>query len=141
MIRVVVDTNVVVSAALVEEGHSASILDLAANGLILMIVSAEILTEYNDLLQRPRLKLAPARIRAMLAVIRKTSKLVRPQRRLEISPDEADNRFYECAEAGKAGYLITGNAGHFPVDHKGTRVITPREFIEQVGSAISRRRK
>jgi putative PIN family toxin of toxin-antitoxin system len=138
MIRVVVDTNVVVSAALVDEGHSASILDLIANRLVLMVVSAEILAEYEEVLRRPRLRLAPARIRDMLAVIRKTSKVVRPQHTLAISNDDADNRFYECAEAGKAGYLITGNTNHFPVDRKGTRVVTPRQFIERVASTLAR---
>jgi len=49
-----------------------------------------------------------------------------------------DNRFYECAEAGKADYLTTGNTAHFPVNHKFTRIVTPREFIELIGPALAR---
>jgi putative PIN family toxin of toxin-antitoxin system len=137
MIRVVIDTNVVVSAALVDEGIPASILDLAANKLILMIVSANILAEYEEVLHRPRLKLSPARAGRMIAVIRKTSKLVQPSRTLAISRDESDNRFYECAEAGAADYLITGNTQHFPVHHKNTKIVTPREFIELIAATLS----
>ena len=99
MRRIVVDTNVVVSGVLVDEGLPASILDLAANKKILMIVSENILAEYEEVLRRPRLKIASARIGQVLSTIRKTSTVVRSTRTLAISRDESDNRFYECAEA------------------------------------------
>ena len=132
MIRVVVDTNVVVSGSLLDEGLPASILDLAAAKKILMIVSPAILAEYEEVLRRPRFKLRGARIDEVMAVIRKTSLVVHPHRVLSISRDETDNRFYECADAGKADYLITGNVKHFPVHHKQTKIITPGEFIALV---------
>jgi putative PIN family toxin of toxin-antitoxin system len=141
MIRIVVDTNVVVSGALADEGLPASILDLAANQKVLMVVSPDILAEYAEVLRRPRFKLSPACVNQALSVIRKTSELVRPARRLSISRDESDNRFYECAEAGKADFLITGNIQHFPLHHKGTRVVTPREFIESMGEDIAGSRR
>jgi putative PIN family toxin of toxin-antitoxin system len=137
MIRVAVDTNVVVSGVLVDEGLPASILDLAANKAILMIVTADVLAEYENVLRRPRFRISQSRIGQVLSVIRKTSLLVETGRTLSISRDEADNRFYECAEAGKADYLITGNTKHFPLNHKGTKIVTPREFIELVGPALA----
>jgi putative PIN family toxin of toxin-antitoxin system len=73
MIKVVIDTNVVVSANLIDEGPSAAILDLAANKIILMFVSPAIFAEYEEVLRRPRLKLDSARIADSLAVIRNTS--------------------------------------------------------------------
>jgi uncharacterized protein len=136
MIRVVIDTNVVVSANLIDEGLPASILDLAANRKILMVISEPILGEYEDVLRRPRLKLDPIKVKSVLAVIRGTSKLVKPKRIVKKSPDESDNRFYECAEAGKANFLITGNTKDFPENHKGTRIVTPREFIELIGPML-----
>src|SRR5712692_9528258 len=114
MIRVVIDTNVVVSANLRDDGLPASILDLAANKKILMVVSAPVLAEYAEVLSRPRLKLDPIKVKNSLAVIRSTSKLVKAKRTVKRSPDESDNRFYECAEAGKANFLITGNTRDFP---------------------------
>ena len=137
MIRIVVDTNVVVSGTLVEEGLPASILDLAANRKILMVVSADILAEYEEVLRRPRFKISPARVDQVLSVIRKTSALVKPGRTLAISRDESDNRFYESAEAGKAEFLVTGNTRHFPLHYKGTKIVTPREFIELIGPALA----
>lgn len=64
MIRVVIDTNVVVSANLVDEGPSAAILSLAIKKKIQMFVSEAILAEYDEMLHRPRLKFAPTRIEA-----------------------------------------------------------------------------
>lgn len=138
MIRVVVDTNVVVSANLRDEGFSAFILDLAANRKIMMFVSEQILQEYEEVLLRPRLKLDRTRVRVALAVIRRTSKLIKPSRTLAISSDEPDNRFYECAAAAKAHFLITGNTKHFPMRHKFTQVVTPRDFIERLGLVLRR---
>lgn len=141
MIRVVLDTNVVVSAALSDEGLPSAIFDLATNKHILMLTSPAILAEYEKVLHYPRLKLDPARIRAFLSDIGNSGELVRRRRTLNISRDESDNRFYECAEAGKADFLITGNIQHFPVHHKGTKVLTPREFIELIGPILTRREK
>jgi len=138
MIRVVVDTNVVVSANLVDAGLPASILDLAANQKILICVSGDILVEYQEVLRRPRFKLALARIESSMALIRTTSKLIKPRRILNVSPHEPDNRFYECAEAAKADFLITGNTKHFPESHKTTRIVSPREFIDLIGPMLVR---
>lgn len=138
MIRIVVDTNVVVSGTLIDEGLPSAILDLAANKRILMVVSPAIMAEYEAVLRRPRLKIAPARVDRVLSVIRKTSSLVKTSGTLAISCDESDNRFYECAEAGKADFLITGNTKHFPIHHKSTKIVTPREFIELIGPTLAR---
>ncbi len=51
---------------------------------------------------------------------------------LTLSDHESDNRFYECAEAAEADYLITGNTAHFSKDHKTTKIITPRDFIDLI---------
>ena len=76
MIRVVIDTNVVVSATLNDKGPSAAILDLAANQRILMFASPPVLAEYEEVLRRPRFKVDSARIESAMALIRNTSKLV-----------------------------------------------------------------
>ena len=138
MIRVVLDTNVVVSGSLIADSLPASILDLAAAKKILTIVSAPILAEYEEVLRRPRLKLSSARIDAAIDLIRTTSLVVTPPRTLSISRDESDNRFYECAEAGKADFIVTGNTKHFPVHHKQTQIVSPGEFIALVAVKLAR---
>ncbi|MGO4879571.1 MAG: putative toxin-antitoxin system toxin component, PIN family [Bryobacteraceae bacterium] len=66
--KVVIDTNVVVSANLKDRGPSASILDLAASEVILMCISPPIFAEYKAVLRRPRLKLDPSLIVRSLAI-------------------------------------------------------------------------
>jgi uncharacterized protein len=129
MIRVVIDTNVVVSAVLVDEGPSAAILDLAVNRRILVFTSPALLAEYEEVLRRPRLKLSPSRIRGFMSVIRRTGRPVKRTLTLKISAHESDNRIYECADAGGADYIITGNSKHFPRAYRATQIVTPREFI------------
>lgn len=131
MIRVVIDTNVVVSSNLVSAGPSAAILDLAASKRILMCVSSAVLAEYEEVLNRPRLKLSSARIQAALDIIRSASELIQPTRTItEIKKDDADNRFLECADAAGADYIITGNTKHFPEQFENIKVVTPQRFLE-----------
>lgn len=139
MIRVVIDTNVVVSANLVDEGPSAAILSLAINEKLLMFVSAPVLAEYEKVLARQRLKLNPDRIKAFLADVRNSSELVEPTRTIEeIKKDEPDNRFLECATAADADYLITGNTKHFPEQFENIQIVTPRDFLELVMPKLSK---
>ena len=139
MIRVVIDTNVVVSANLTDEGLPAAIMDLAANGNILMCVSDAVLAEYREVLNRPRLKLTPERIAGALSVIRKTSLHVKPTQRVSvITADEPDNRLLECAEAAGADYLVTGNTKHFPKSFKNTVIVTPKQFMGLLLPQIAR---
>jgi putative PIN family toxin of toxin-antitoxin system len=137
MIRAVFDTNAIVPAALVEEGHLAAILDLAVNRKILMFTSPALLAEYEEVLRRPRLKLSPSRVRAFIAVIRRTSRHVNPTLTLTLSAHESDNRICECATAGAVDYIVTGNAKHFQQEYRSIRIVTLREFIELARAELS----
>jgi uncharacterized protein len=138
IVKAVLDTNVVVSANLVDEGPSAAILDLALNKNILMVVSPVVLEEYEKVLHRARLKLDPARVAAVMALIRKNGLLVHPTATaIAAKGDESDNRFLECAGAGKAGYIVTGNTRHFPETFEQSRVVTPRQFIDLILPALA----
>jgi putative PIN family toxin of toxin-antitoxin system len=130
MIRVVLDTNVVVSALLKPRGAEGSVLQLALGGVLRLCVSAPVLAEYEAVLPRPKLKIDPEIVEAALADIRTQGKLVRPRQTLSIASHEADNRFLECAEAAGADYIVTGNLRHFPKEWKGTRVVNARTVIE-----------
>src|ERR1017187_7825429 len=138
--KVVIDTNVVVSANLSDEGLPAAVLDLAANKTILMFVSPAILAEYGAVLRRPHLSLSPAAVARSMAAIRNISRLVKPTRRLAAAADETDNRFLECAISAGADYIITGNARHFPERFESIRIVTPREFLDLVAPELTENR-
>ncbi len=131
MIRVVLDTNTIVSAQLKPNGLEATVLLLALRGNISLFVSPPILAEYQRVLYKPRLKFDPRRVEAVLLDIGAASRLVHPTRTLAEATHEADNRFLECAETARADFLITGNKRHFPKDWKVSRIFNAREFMEQ----------
>jgi putative PIN family toxin of toxin-antitoxin system len=136
MIRVVLDTNVLVSANLSEEGLEALVVSLALNQKIQLHVSEPILQEYERVLRYPRLKFEAKEVARFLARLRRNSVLVMPTRKVSASPDEADNRFLECAEAARADFLVTGNKKHFPKRWKTTEVVNSRELLGRICSSF-----
>jgi putative PIN family toxin of toxin-antitoxin system len=129
-IRVVLDTNVVVSAHLSPEGYERSVLDLALAGKLRIFVSETILREYESVLRRPKFRLKPLDVSRSLRLLRAAARVVAPYGQLNAARDPGDNRFLECAEAAKADYLVTGNKRHFPKQWRQTLVVNARELLE-----------
>jgi uncharacterized protein len=136
MTRLVLDTNVLVSANLNDEGLEALIVSLALNRKLELCVSPPILEEYERVLLYPRLKFDPTEISHFLDRLRQSSTVINPTQQVSESPDEADNRFLECAEAAGADFLVTGNKRHFPESWNRTRVVNARELLGLVGSSF-----
>jgi uncharacterized protein len=128
-LRLVIDTNVLISAALKPAGLQRTVLVLAITKPARLYVSRPILVEYGDVLGRPELQIRKGLRHQLLQLIKTHSYTVVPNRRLEVTSDPDDNIFLECADAARADYLVTGNQRHFPRFWKNTKVITPREFI------------
>lgn len=128
-LRLVIDTNIVVSAALKPDGLQRTVLLLAITKPARLYVSAAIMDEYREVLARPRIKIPKGRRQQLLHLIRDRSHTVTSARALQVTPDPDDNKFLECADAARADYLVTGNQRHFPKSWKKTKVITSREFI------------
>ena len=133
MLRVVVDTNIIVSALLTPSGAPAQILTLAlANRDLTVCVSGPIFAEYEEVLRRPRLRRTEAEVEAALSAIRQSSLWFAPTQRVAICPDPDDNIFLECAQAANADCLVTGNIRHFPSTWANTRVLSPRDLLDRV---------
>ena len=125
-LRLVIDTNIVVSAALKPDGLQRTVLLLAITKPARLYVSDAIMDEYREVLARPRLNIPKGRRQQLLQLIRNRSHTVTPARPLQVTPDPDDNKFVECADAARADYLLTGNQRHFPKFWKKTKVITQR---------------
>lgn len=130
MIRVVIDTNILVSALLQPEGLPAAVLMLALSGEVQLFVSDAVFAEYDEVIRRPRFKRSPDVIESTLQSIRKLGHWVKPGVHVEECTDPDDNVFLECAQAAEADYLVTGNRRDFPERWKKTKVIGARELIE-----------
>jgi len=131
-LRLIIDTNIVVSAALKPEGLQRTILLLAITKPARLYVTDAILAEYREVLRRPELRIRKGLRRQLLQLIRNQSYVVTQPRALRVTKDPDDNKFVECADAAHADYLVTGNQRHFPKFWKKTKVITSREFISIV---------
>ena len=136
MIRLVLDTNILVSANVNDEGLESLVVSLGLNKKVQLVVSEPILKEYEQVLLYPRLKFATQEVARFLARLRSASILVAPTGSVSASPDEPDNRFLECAEAAGADFLVTGNKRHFPKRWKTTEVVNARELLGMIGSSF-----
>ncbi len=128
-LRLVLDTNVLVSAALKPEGLQRTTLLLATTKPARFYVSAPILEEYAKVLSRPELMIRRGLRLQLLQLIKNRSHMIVPSRRLDVTSDPDDNSFIECADAARADYLVTGNQKHFLPFWKSTKIITARDFI------------
>jgi|SRR5271165_1348006 len=133
MDRVVLDTNIVVSACLTPEGAPATIVELALLGAFALCLSPAVLAEYREVLSREKFSRRQERVRLLLEGLEDVALAVTPDRTLTISPDDEDNRVLECAQAAGADFLVTGNPRHFPASLGSTRIVTPRDFLTELG--------
>lgn len=133
--RIVLDTNVLISAALQPRGLPAQVLELIAYGAVELCASSEILDEYRDVFARPKFAgLDPKRVARLLTLVTEAATMVTPTNRMAESPDDSDNRFYECADAAEADFIVTGNAKHFSKPYKATRIVTARQLVGLLGA-------
>ena len=128
-LRLVIDTNILVSAALKPDGLQRTVLLLAITKPARLYVTDAILTEYREVLARPELRIRKGLRLQLLQLIKNHAQVVKPTRPLHAAKDPSDDKFLECADAARADYLVTGNQRHFPKFWKKTKVITSREFI------------
>jgi len=130
-VKVVVDTNVLVAGLLSPFGPPGEILLMIASGTVWLCFDARILTEYEEVLARPKFRFNAEHVQALLDHIKAEGFSVAgsplPVRLL----DPSDEPFLESALAGDADCLITGNTRHFPSrQRQGMTVLSPREFLD-----------
>jgi putative PIN family toxin of toxin-antitoxin system len=131
MIRVVIDTSVVVSAVISPTGPNAQLFDYIIAKEIGPCLSDDVEEEYERVFGYERLKfLDKRRIAKLRSVLGRAGLKVKSRGRLKISSHEDDNRIYECAAAAKADYIVTENSKHFKSSHKTTKIIDARQLLE-----------
>ena len=129
--RLVIDTNVVVSALL----HPGRTPDLAVEAAAehTLLVDARIEAEYRSVLNRRKFaSIDPARREALLARLLSEAERVEVEASYEGAMIDGDDRmFVEVALAGAADFIVTGNRKHFP-DTLGVSVVGPTELLERL---------
>jgi len=136
-LRLVIDTNVLVSAVLKPDGLQRTVFLLATTKPARWYVSGPIMEEYATVLARPELKIRKSLRLQFIQLIKNHTYSVTPSRLPQLTSDPDDNIFLECADAARADYLVTGNRRHFPRFWKKTKIIDSREFLDIVAPHMS----
>ncbi|MEO5360906.1 MAG: putative toxin-antitoxin system toxin component, PIN family [Nitrospirota bacterium] len=138
MLKVVIDTNVLVSAFIKKPSLPDLIITLIQKRQLQLCLTSEIIAEYEGVLERGKFKQLrnkyDTEIKTLFSSFQRDALWVKPVKPVGIiKHDPADNKFLECALSAQADYVITGNIRHFPFGQfEKTLIVTPQEFINQI---------
>jgi uncharacterized protein len=134
-LRIVLDTNVLVSGLLSPFGPPADIVRLVSAGSVTLCLDARILAEYDEVLARPRFGFDEDAIAALIDYLDFASETVAAEPLPARLPDQDDEPFLEVALTCKADGLVTGNLAHFPEHARaGVAVLSPTGFMDRYRS-------
>lgn len=126
----VIDTNVLVSAALKWHSVPGSIVELVFEGYIIPVLNQEIIDEYRAVLSRPKFHLTNDIVEEIINSFNAVGLYV-DAASLDIDfTDPKDKVFYEVVmeeRKKEESYLVTGNTRHFPVQ---PFIVTPRQMLD-----------
>lgn len=129
--NIVLDTNVLVAGLLTPFGPCGEIVRMTSSSELTLFFDARILTEYNEVLRRPKFKFDENQVADLLDYMVHHGCTIASHPLPQSLPDIDDEPFLEVALAGKASCLITGNKLHFPAKlRQGVKVFSPREFLD-----------
>jgi putative PIN family toxin of toxin-antitoxin system len=130
-VRVVIDTNILVSALLNPHGIPAEILGMLLEEKIVPCYDARILFEYSEVLRRPKFNFSKLEINSLIDFISGFGYLTIPRHSPYKIKDPGDVQFFEVTLGSQAAYLITGNIAHFPQQIGMTKVVSPAQFVKK----------
>ena len=132
--RVVIDTNVLVSGIINPHGSPGRVVDLIVSQAITVVFDDRILSEYRDVLLRPVFAFQPGDVNALLDFIGFSGEHVTAGPVDLILPDSTDLPFLEVAIAGSVDALVTGNLRHYkPVRGRpAVSILSPAEFLRLI---------
>ncbi|HPG31653.1 MAG TPA: putative toxin-antitoxin system toxin component, PIN family [bacterium] len=132
--KIVLDTNVLISGFFPKKSPPTIILDMIIEGIITICYTNEIFIEYQEVLNRKKFVFIDKHRREIvLNYIKNVGYLVSGIPTNIILPDRDDEKFIEAAFAGQAQYIVTGNQKHYPEKHYNSiNVILPADFLKEI---------
>jgi len=131
MIRLVLDTNVLVSALISTRSNPARLLDAAGKNYSLFI-SKEILSELEGVISRDKFGFSSEKIDSAIEAILSFSEVVNPEIKLDVvKSDPDDNKILECAIACGASYIVSGDKHLLNLkEYENIKIISPKTAID-----------
>jgi putative PIN family toxin of toxin-antitoxin system len=125
--KIVLDTNIIVSAFINPKGAPAVIISLVLAGKITLCYDNRIFSEYMEVLKRSKFNFDNILVDAFLDFIKDNGEYIIAEPQNIKFDDEDDKAFYDVYKSCDANYIVTGNTKHFPHEKN---IITPREYLE-----------
>ncbi len=143
--RVVLDTNVIVSATLIRGGNEDKILRAWQRGAFELVLSSEILEEIGRVLSYEKLRqsrwMTEAEVVLLLETLAQEGVLVPGTTSVKASRDPEDDKFLAAAVQARARYVVTGDYDLLDLKvHRGVRMIKPAQFLRAILGRERRRR-
>ena len=138
--RIVLDTNIFVSNLISDKGNPARIVRWWLEGEYDVLVTQPIVDEILRVTGYERIQKKYAKVREnrleFVALISEQAVWVEPEEQLDvIAADESDNRYVECAVAGNAQYIVTGDKHLLDLrEYEGIVILTPGAFVTLQGT-------
>ena len=132
--RVVVDTNVLISAAIRDRLPERVILWIVGQDDVEWVVSGEILDEYAAVMERRKFALPPEIVDRWFELLARETVLVEVAGGVAFPRDRKDARFIACANGAAADYLITGDTDFAAAPGCRARIVTVAQFAKLVGA-------
>lgn len=134
MRNVVIDTNVIISAAIIpNRTPEKAVLAIMNDENSRLYYSSEIISEYRKVFSHAKLNISAEKQRFFIETTEKVGLLINPPKSDIPFTDETDRKFYDAAKASGAA-LITGNTKHYP---KEDFIMTPADFLWLYGEDMS----
>lgn len=128
--KIVLDTNVLVAGLLSPFGPCGEIVRMVSSGELTLALDARILTEYQDVLARPKFRFDQDKVANILDLIEHRGVIVAASPLTQPLPDPDDEPFLEVAITARVACLITGNHVHFSAEScQEATVLSPSEFL------------
>jgi len=130
MKRVILDTNIVISSVL--GGALVLIFEKWDQGKFTVVVTSDILSEYFDVINRPKFRLEQETIDKITRYLYQFSEYVVPEEKIQvIEADPKDDKFLEAAVAGKVDFIVSGDNHLLEIkEFREIPIISGREFLE-----------
>ena len=137
MLKVVLDTNVLISAILFG-GKPRQILEKTIRGEIRLCISEPILGELKGVLQRSKFDFSPEMIQVIVTELTGIADFVNPSKTINVVlEDPEDNRILECAVGAGANYIITGDTHLLKLSrYLNIEVVNAVTFLEKLCSSM-----
>jgi uncharacterized protein len=132
--RVVLDTNVLISALIRPKSEARQIYEAAKSGRIVLVTCDAQFEEFRRVTRYPKVQryISPSEAGTMLNELRELALYYVVDEKVDVSPDPADNYLFALAEASEADYLVTGDKDDVLAlgKHGKTQIVSLRKLIE-----------